>query len=404
MGKERSGTKECFTSIYVVCEGSKSEPWFLRRFIECVAQRFGINYDVTIYPTPQSQTEELEDDMLKSKVRRKNHRKTSGRHIIGGSDVEPLKRTETPQGGNPLYWVRHGKEKLSSFSEVFVVFDKDGHPKMKEAFEEAAMPDSNGKKVTVILNSRSFEYYMLLHFERIYRAFEKTECGEKDKATHHTRYFRCCLPSAVVGKACYGNVCINGYARRNGYWSDSKDEHTFVSATNIWRGVENGEYVRNLALNQNQGMLVYELNPYVEFQDILARLMEMRILRDGDIISRDCGRHETQSIIRDKDTLIIENGSSILSLSLNDGWLEYFFYPEEIIRYEDFNHDSLSIEEREKAYSDIQFMRTSIRTEESVRVSQESRHTFSLFSSEGNNIFAMLKFDGCCYLIFRMVY
>lgn len=389
MGKQLGGKKECFTSIYVVCEGSKSEPWFLRRFMECVAQRFGINYDVTIYPTPRSGTEDRVDDLAKSKLRRKNHRKTSGRQIMVGD--EPLKRTETPQGGNPLYWVRHGKEKLSSFSEVFVVFDKDGHPKMKEAFEEAASPDSNGKKVTVILNSRSFEYYMLLHFERIYRAFEKTECGEKDKTTHHTRYFHCGLPSAIVDKACTGDVCINGYARTNRYWYDSKDEHTFVSATNIWRGLENSEFVRNLALSLNQDNCVYELNPYVEFQDILARLMEMRILRNGDIISKECGRHERQSIIRDKDTLIVENCSSALPLSLGEGWLEYFYYPEEIVRFEDFKHDSQSLDEKEKAYSEIQFLRTSISTEGSVRVSQKSSLTIPLFSSEGNNVFAILE-------------
>lgn len=401
MGIELDG-KDCLTSIYVVCEGSKSEPWFIRRFIEAATQRFDLKYNATIYPTPKSDLEDSKDGISKSSSGRKSQRKTSGRQIKNKDQEPPQPIKETPKGGNPLYWVLHGKEKLKSFSEVFVVFDKDGHPKMKEAFEAANEPDENGKKVTLILNSRSFEYYMLLHFERIYRAFEKTECGEKDKRTHHTRYFHCCLPSTVVGKACSGDVCINGYSRRNGYWSDSKDEHTFVSATNIWRGLENGEFVRNLSLNQNQGKLLYELNPYVEFQDILARLMEMRILRDGDIVSRDCGRHEIQSIIRDKDTLIVENGSSALCLSLSEGWLEYFNYPEEIVRFEDFNHDSQSIEEKEKAYSGIQFMRTSIRIEDPVRVAQESRHTFPLFKSEGNNVFAVLKFDGRYFLIFRV--
>lgn len=392
--------KECSTSIYVVCEGSKSEPWFLRRFIECVEQRFGKNFEVEIYPTPKSNEEHLEDDSLKPQRRRKNQRKTSGR-VINRTDEEEIQNVkETPKGGNPLYWVLHGKEKLKSYSEVFVVFDKDGHPKMKEAFEEANKADDNDKKVTVILNSRSFEYYLLLHFERIFRAFEKTECGEKDNTTHHTRYFRCCLPTAAIGKACDGDRCINGYARSNGYWDDSKDEHTFTSATNIWRGIENGEFVRNKALKDTPGTVLYELNPYVDFQSLLARLMNLTILRDGDIISRDCGRKERQSIIRDCDALIVQNGSSVLSLTLDQGWIEYFKYPDEIVRYKDFKCNYKSQEEKEKAYAHIQFKRESVAAENTIRIAPGTSNAVNLFRAEDENVFAILNFDGRSFLIF----
>ncbi len=394
--------RECSDSIYVVCEGSKSEPWFLRRFIESTEQLIGKKVIVEIYPTPKSREENLDGDSAKSKGRRKNQRKTSGRAINkrDGEDVQSVK--ETPKGGNPLYWVLHGKDKLNSYSEVFVVFDKDGHPKMKDAFDEATIP-VDGKKVTVILNSRSFEYYMLLHFERIFRTFEKTECGEKDATTHHTRYFRCCLQDAVTGKACGGDICINGYARINGYWIDSKDEHTFTSATNIWRGIDNGEVVRYRALAGNPDKVKYELNPYVEFQDLLARLMDMSILRNGDIISKDCGRHERQSITRDNDSLIIDNGSSVLPLSLDNGWIEYFKYPEEIVRFKDFQCASKSTEEKEKAYTRIQFSHESIAAQQSIRVSAQSITTVPLFSEANDNVFAILSFDCRSFLIFPAV-
>lgn len=402
MGIELDG-KDCLTSIYVVCEGSKSEPWFLLRFIEAAAQRFDLKYNATIYPTPKSDLEDSKDGSSKSSAGRKSQRKTSGKRIQNQHEEPPKPLKETPKGGNPLYWVLHGKEKLKSFSEVFVVFDKDGHPKMKEAFEVANEPDENGKKVTVILNSRSFEYYMLLHFERIYRAFEKTECGEKDhsgKKKPHTIYFNCCLSSAVAEKACSGDKCINGYARKNGYWTDSKDEHTFLSATNIWRGIENGEYVRNRAVSENHGTDIYELNPYVDFQAILARFMEMSILRDGEVLSKDCGRGEWRTIRRSDYSIIIENGSSAIPFILEDSWLEVFNYSKEVVRFSEFSKDFDSKEEAIKEYCNSQFSRVLIRKELSLRINQQSSKTIHIAELKNDSVFAVLKFDGNSYLIF----
>lgn len=49
---------------------------------------------------------------------------------------------------------------------------------------------------------------------------------------------------AVEGKACNGDVCINGYARMKGYWQDSKgglSTYTFVK-DKIWTGAYSGGY------------------------------------------------------------------------------------------------------------------------------------------------------------------
>lgn len=51
---------------------------------------------------------------------------------------------------------------------------------------------------------------------------------------------------AVEGKACNGDVCINGYARMKGYWQDSKgglSTYTFVK-DKIWTGVYNAHLIR----------------------------------------------------------------------------------------------------------------------------------------------------------------
>lgn len=69
---------------------------------------------------------------------------------------------------------------MKVYDEVWVFFDKDGHPKAKEAFEMARITEIDGKKINIAFSSRCFEYYLLLHFEPLYRAFEKSECNGKN--------------------------------------------------------------------------------------------------------------------------------------------------------------------------------------------------------------------------------
>lgn len=47
-----------------------------------------------------------------------------------------------------------------------------------EAFEEAGKV-IDGKVIHIAFSSRSFEYYLLLHFEYVYHSFVATECGER---------------------------------------------------------------------------------------------------------------------------------------------------------------------------------------------------------------------------------
>lgn len=389
----KSPERSCHHSIYIICEGSKSEPWFIRRFIEWASGKYQLYYYAEVFPTPINDDEMENDD---SSYTSKSGRRSSGRRLT--IPIEDTEMSGKAKGGNPLLWVEHGKEKLDSYSEVFVVFDKDGHPLMEEAFNLAVEPNNNGKKINIIFNSRSFEYYMLLHFERIYRSFEKTECGEKQRK--HTRSFHCCLPNAVAGKECGGSVCINGYARKNGYWSNSKDEHTFTSASNIWRGMKNGEYVRDKALVENNNTPIFLLNPYVDFQTLLSRLMDKRLLRSGGTISKDCGRGESQTISREGYGLKISNGSSILPLKLESGWISYYSYPNDSILFEDFRQQYTSLREAELNYTKIQEEYTLIKTCPKLEIHPECSISLPLELSCEDNLFAICKFNGNDFLLF----
>ena len=385
--------RPCSTSIYIVCEGSKSEPWFLRRYIEW-AREHGVagDYYCEIFPTPKDE-EPDHVDSNDGKSFKRSGRKNSGRKVQG---VMPAAGpAETPRGGNPLYWVQHGVSKQNSHSEVYVIFDKDGHPKMPEAFELA----DQWSNVNIILNSRSFEYYMLLHFENIYRAFSKTECGEKRGG--HTRSFHCCLPNAVQGKECGGTICINGYARSKGYWSDSKDENTFLTACNIWRGMSNGECVRHAALDSNPEVPVYERNPYVEFQSLLARLLNMKIFRQGDTVSLDSGRRQDRIITRNEDGLEITNNSPALSFKLDDNWLEYYIYPLQPVLFDEFAKAYATKAEAIQAFAAIQGEKTLLYSHPEGILKPGESFSLKLFDSTPDNTFAVLTLASSRYLIFR---
>jgi hypothetical protein len=156
----------------IICEGEKTEPLFFKSildFIEADKTRI-LDTILTLRPEPPAEDEKIEPKPQKHKPARK----TRTTHKIEKIDAEEkIKKT----GGYPLNWVLEGKTELDdgTFDEVWVVFDHDNHPKRKEAFEAAAI-EVNEKKVQIAFSSRSFEYYLLIHFEKIYHKFEKTDC------------------------------------------------------------------------------------------------------------------------------------------------------------------------------------------------------------------------------------
>ena len=57
------------------------------------------------------------------------------------------------------------EEEKEMYEELWAVFDKDDHSHHKEAYEKAK-DEVNGKKVNIGFTSRSFEHWLLLHFEK----------------------------------------------------------------------------------------------------------------------------------------------------------------------------------------------------------------------------------------------
>ena len=154
--------------------------------------------------------------------------------------------------------------------ESWAVYDKDEHPKHEEAMAEANKI-IDGKKVNIAFSSRSFEYYLLLHFEYLYYSFDATECGERIKGKKQIYE---CGTSKNPDKDCNGKKCINGYARKHGYWMESKSSvSTFpLVKDKLLKGMINACRLRTESDSKTDEP-IYKRNPYTNVDILVGRLI-----------------------------------------------------------------------------------------------------------------------------------
>jgi len=165
--------KEVTYSFLIICEGENTEPSFFNsikdRIIDGIYPLTWLenkNISITIRPEPKEDAEAKTLPISNHKPIRQIRRLNKSNGIVNNEN-NPL----------PLKFVNEGQEKLEykTFDEVWAVFDHDNHPARKEAFEKAKKV-IDGKVVKIAFSSIAFEYYLILHFERIHNAFLKSEC------------------------------------------------------------------------------------------------------------------------------------------------------------------------------------------------------------------------------------
>lgn len=167
----------------------------------------------------------------------------------------------------PLKWVLTGQQELreGTFNEVWVVFDNDNHPAKAQAFRQAGEL-INGVKVRIAYSSIAFEYYLLLHFERVYKDFQTSECREQKKAIH--------CSSGEHQNDCQGARCIGGYARSHGYWDNSKTNNSVfpLIEARLRTGFWNATWLRQESHRRAGDIIFYDRNPFVTTDDLVKRL------------------------------------------------------------------------------------------------------------------------------------
>lgn len=262
MARNNENTRHSKYVIRIVCEGEKTEPLFFTSL--CDLYYKDCEYmDVRTIPQPNiPQDEEVENSYRGNYKGKKRKTKTHEENHI--EDV-------VITGAPPLKWVRYARQILSEgVDESWAVYDKDEHPKHEEALAEANK-EIEGKKVNIAFSSRSFEYYLLLHFEYIYYRFEETECGERINGNKHI--FECGT-GKNPDKDCGGRICINGYARSKGYWLQTKSsDSTFpIVKDKLVKGIINACRLRAES-DANTEEPIYCRNPYTNVDVLVGRLI-----------------------------------------------------------------------------------------------------------------------------------
>lgn len=210
------------TSIYIVCEGTNTEPIYFKAIAE--QEDVVKEYRVTVYPS--------EEDQRKASKKEGESIKTDAVNL-----VKIAKR----------------EREIHNYSEVWVVFDKDGYTKHKEAFLYAKRHDVN-----LAFSSIAFEHWILLHYEQNRTAFPKSQnvIDYLEHAGYYTGYSK--------------KADISIYARL-------KDLTKTAIENAAWLRME---MAKNLADSENR---IYELNPYTTVDKLVMDLLGFNPITYGYI-------------------------------------------------------------------------------------------------------------------------
>lgn len=302
-------------TILIICEGEKTEPLFFTaikdHIIEQQNDEQSLKIQLTVAPEPR-----IEEKRKKKTVKHKGKRKART-----SKPIESIDKIEIIKGTPPLRWVKTAIRELKSgaFDEVWTVFDDDNHPAQAEAFE-AAKEIFNGKTINIAFSSRSFEQYLLTHFEKSNNKFLKTDCKHKKGNNSYSNY---CGTNTNPLLDCNGKSCINGYAATKNYWKNSKENNSKCSNTfllikdKLEIGFKNSSWLR--FKDEKPNSPIYQKNPYTDV-DILVK----KLTNNDNLYSWI--NHDTEydfegfSVIynSNKNTLCIKNTSKITKIIKKD--------------------------------------------------------------------------------------
>ncbi len=251
-------------TIFIVCEGSGTEPNYFDSIRDLIIER-GLNIKITISPLPKNEEEQVFQLRLNAKKRVLKK--------IAKEKEAALKNYEIAEEfrAQPIRYVREAQIGLEdgTFDEVWAVFDKNGHPKHKEAFDLAANK-VNGKTVNIAFSSIAFEYWLILHFQQLWYPFLKSQCREGVEILH--------CGTKMHANDCNGNSCVCGYLIAQKLLPNySKGMHNLfrVLEPHIYTAMDNASWLRNNVPIADKGKPVYELNPYISIDHLIFSLLQL---------------------------------------------------------------------------------------------------------------------------------
>jgi hypothetical protein len=207
-------------SIYIVCEGTNTEPIYF----EAIAEQPDVfeKYAITVYPS--------EEDQIKASKKEGESIKTDAVNLV-----------------------KLAKQEINNYDEVWAVFDKDGYTKHEKAFSDA---QKHGIKLG--FSSIAFEHWILLHYEQNRTAFPKSQnvIDYLEQAGYFTGYSK--------------KADISIYPRLKNLTQTAIENAAWLRM----------EMAKNLAACDNK---IYELNPYTTVDELVMKLLDFNPVTYGYI-------------------------------------------------------------------------------------------------------------------------
>jgi len=158
--------------------------------------------------------------------------------------------------------VKEAKKSRNSYDEVWVVFDRDRErdPQNLQAIELASQ-----SKIKVAFSSISFEEWVLLHFERSTKAFERSDCESRSTKKNPTDC------------TCDGRVCICTYLKKHFYPGYAKGKAKLYDDLSEKRdlALENAAWQKHYSNTKNHHLA----NPYTDVDNLVLQLFELPKIR-----------------------------------------------------------------------------------------------------------------------------
>ncbi|URC14813.1 RloB family protein [Flavobacterium sp. B183] len=259
-------------TILIVCEGQRSEPDYFHNLRNEVLSEHSDVF-IKILPIPKDEQKAIEKD-LEDFIVRTGAKRRQIKKALNNSEPEDY-LVENEFKAQPTCYVRRAQLAYleKGYSELWAVYDKDGHPDHERAYALSLDKGLCDKTVNIGFSSISFEEWILMHFEYCDIEFLKSQCRDSGKNT-----FDC--GSGAHELDCNGEKCIVGRIVKKQYlgYSDSKNFEYNGYAPGVERAFFNALTSRDVAIDKE---MFFNNNPYVSLDRLVFKLKNIKA---GDLI------------------------------------------------------------------------------------------------------------------------
>ena len=249
-------------TLLIVCEGTATEPYYFNHLRDRLIEE-DVPITITISPRPP------EEDKGNDYEQRPGSKRRTLK--LNQEEAKEISFVEDAFKAQPLAYVREAQKGLEdgTYDEVWAVYDKDGHPKHKEAYDLALLKIGD-KIVNIAFSSISFEYWILLHFEENATAFERSMC----RTINPKKYFYC--GSREHEEDCEGEICVCGRLVTEGFLSyqGKKKNFPLIEYHHLVYEAINRAVALERSYGNNIGPL-FELNPITTVYKLVYTLLHL---------------------------------------------------------------------------------------------------------------------------------